>query len=110
MPINSRAKGAREERAVANWFIEQGFPASRGCQFQGGKDSPDVKCEALGRFHFEVKHVQALNIHNAMEQSVRDGVGKLPVVIHRKNGTGRLVTMRAEDWVVLVKGWVDATK
>jgi len=100
MPINSRQKGARCEREAAELFRDQGYDgARRGCQFSGGEDSPDIVVPGLEHIHFEVKAVQNLNVHNALAQAVRDGgPTKVPVVLHKKNGTGWLVTMRGEDW------------
>src|SRR5690606_100465 len=54
------------------------------------------------------KRVERLNIYDAMEQSVRDAKDKVPVVAHRKNRKGWLITMRAEDWIELVKLYLDS--
>ena len=99
---NSKAKGGRGEREWANVLRDAGLEAYRGQQFSGGVDSPDVVCESLPDVHFEVKRVERLNIHQAIEQAVRDCDWKVPVVAHRKNKKPWLVTMRAEDWLKLV--------
>ena len=60
--------------------------------------------------HIECKRVEKLNIHDAMNQSVRDAAeGQMPIVAHRKNRTKWLVTLRAEDVLKLIdnKGIVD---
>lgn len=107
--IDSRAKGARAERSFAKMLREYGYEAERGCQHQGGKDSPDVKSDMLG-CHWEIKHVERLNLDKAMEQSKRDaGADEMPLVGHRKNRTEWLVTMRFTDWIKLFKAYEEQT-
>jgi hypothetical protein len=96
-----REKGKRYERHVASLFREYGFEAHRGVQYQGGPGSPDVVL-GCGGLHIEAKHVNKLNIQNAMDQSVRDsGEDELPCVIHHRDDCDDLVTMRFHDWVKL---------
>jgi len=90
--INSRAKGCAGEREFAAALKDVGIEARRGQQFSGGKDSPDVVCDLTG-VHFEVKRVQAGNLYNWLAQAKRDGVGKIPVVAHRRN---------QKDWVAIL--------
>lgn len=103
--MNARAKGQRGERHWRDQLREAGFiKARRGQQHAGSPDSPDVQCPELPSVHFEVKAVEALNIWKAMEQAQRDaGTEKIPVVAHKRNRSGWLVTMRAEDWLNLVR-------
>lgn len=97
--MNSRQKGAAGEREWSKFLTQLGFPARRGQQFSGSKDSPDV-VGGLPGTHCEVKRVQALNIHDAMDQAVRDSGGRnIPYVAHRKNNKPWLVTVRAEDMI-----------
>ena len=96
--INSRAKGARYEREIAQWFRDMQYDpeARRGQQFAGGTDSPDVVLPNMEWLHIEAKHVEKLNIYKAMAQSKRDaGKGKIPTVFMRKNGEEMLVVMPA---------------
>jgi len=104
--INSRAKGARYERHLARYLSENGFPDSRrGQQFSGGSDSPDVVSDFP--FHIEAKHVEALNLYNAMTQSIRDAGDKPPCVIHKKNNSDSMFTCRLDDLVAFLntKSW-----
>jgi hypothetical protein len=103
--MNSRAKGQRGERLWRDQLRDAGFlKAHRGQQFQGSPNSPDVQCPELPDIHFEVKFVEALNIWNAMSQAERDaGVAKIPVVAHKRKRSEWLITMRAEDWLNLIK-------
>ena len=109
--MNARQKGARGEREWRDQLREAGYTARRGQQFSGGSDSPDVICDELaGVIHFEVKRVQALNIHAAVEQATRDGAGKTPVVAHRKNNQPWLVTILAKDFFKLLNDGIDGLK
>lgn len=102
--MNSKRKGCAGEREFAALCREHGIAeAQRGQQFQGGIDSPDVK--GLPGVHVEVKRVEKLNIHNAMNQSVRDADGQaVPIVAHRRNREEWLITMRAADWFSYYRG------
>lgn len=104
--MNSKAKGGRGEREWAAYCRGHGFEdARRGTQFKGGFDSPD--CVGLPGIHQEIKRVEKLNIHDALRQSIRDSEGKaIPIVAHRRNREEWLVTMRADDWMELYKGWL----
>lgn len=101
--MNSRQKGKRVERLARDFFRDHGFSARRGVQYQGGPDSPDVVVEALPSLHLEVKGDERLNVHNGLAQAIRDAEGLTPVLMHKKNGTDFLITMRAADWIALVK-------
>jgi Holliday junction resolvase len=102
--MNSRSKGARGERQWRDFLREHGFNAKRGQQFAGGPDSPDVICEEMGsKLHPEVKRVERLNIETAMRQAIKDAEEKVPYVAHRRNNCEWLVTMRASDWIELIR-------
>jgi Holliday junction resolvase len=108
---NSRQKGARGEREWRDQLRAAGYTARRGQQFSGGTDSPDVICDELGTvIHFEVKRVESLNVHRAMEQADNDADGKIPVVAHKRNGDGWLVTMPAAAFFELLKEGVNGLK
>lgn len=105
----SRQKGARGEREAAKVLQETfGCQARRGCQFAGGKDSPDVVTSIDG-VHIEVKRVERLNIHDAIAQSVRDSGGKVPCVLHRRDRTDWLLTVRLSDARGLIEKLAAAT-
>ena len=108
----SREKGKRAERQWRDEFRAHGYTARRGQQFSGSPNSPDVVCDDLPLYHFEVKHVEHLNLSAAMAQSRRDAGGptasagnrgKIPIVAHRKNYWPWLVTMDAERFYRLLQ-------
>lgn len=95
--MNSRDKGKRGEREAAKVLADVlGCQAKRGVQYQGGTDSPDV-VHTIPDMHIEVKRCERVQIHQWMEQSVRDAGGSVPTVLHRKNGTEWLLTLRLID-------------
>ena len=99
----SRTKGKVGEREVAHLFIDNGFPdAHRSAQCRGNSKDGEADVAGTPGIHVEVKRGEKLNLENAMQQSIRDSELQkdgIPVVIHRKNGTEWLVTMRFSDWV-----------
>lgn len=107
MAVNSKQKGARFERELASRLREYGYTdARRTAQYCGNTgDAADVT--NLPYIHIEAKHVERLNIHDAMSQAIRDaengGKGLLPAVFHKKNRHGILVTMRFEDFMEIYK-------
>ena len=85
--INSRAKGARGERAFRDVLREAGYlKARRGAQYSGHVEAPDVLCPELPDIHWEVKCVEAGNPYNWIEQALRDSRRiKYPIVAHKRN-------------------------
>lgn len=104
--MNSRSKGKRAELQLAKELRRLGYEdARRGQQFSGANGDADV-VGMSDLLHIECKHVERLNIHEAMEQSKRDArEGEKPVVMHKKNRTEWLVTMPLYDWIELFKSW-----
>ena len=103
--MNAKLKGGRGEREFAAFCRNEGYTnTQRGQQFQGGIESPDVR--GLPHIHIEVKRTERLNVHEAMAQSIRDSAGQaIPIVAHRRNRDGWMITMRAADWFTLYREW-----
>ena len=99
--INSKNKGRVGEREFAKFLRAHGFSEARRGQQYSGIEGEDVV--GLPGYHIEVKRVERLNIHDTMNQSIRDADNQIPIVAHRKNRTEWLVTMRAEDFLELVR-------
>lgn len=98
MGMHSKRKGKVGEREAAELLRRFGFEARRGVQFQGGLDSPDV-VHSIPNVHIEVKRCEALQIYAAVEQARADANGKMPVVLHRRNGQEWLAIMPAENFL-----------
>lgn len=105
----SREKGKRGERECRDELREVlGLPdgaARRGCQFQGGPDSPDVILDGVP-IHVEAKRTERLSLWPAMEQAGRDAkAGRIPIVWHKCNRRRSVViveTARLYDLAVAV--------
>lgn len=94
---NGRAKGKRGELEASKvWAHVMGGKARRGQQFAGGNDSPDVVSSYPG-IHLEVKRVEKGNPYDWVAQARRDGRGKCPVVLHRRNNQPWLLIMELCD-------------
>lgn len=107
--INSKRKGKIGELEWRDFLREHGYTdAIRGRQYSGSPDSPDVRCQSLPCFHFEVKRVETLNINRAMKQAEADaGEFQIPLVCHRRNREKWLVTLSAHDFLRLVDAYVE---
>ncbi len=102
MPINSRAKGARAERALASTLKELfGWNARRTAQFCANAGDSDVVVEELPNVFVEVKMVEALSIVPVMRKAVEQCNGKLPIICHRKKQSEWLCTVRLTDLTLI---------
>lgn len=102
--VNGNAKGKAGEREFAALLRSYGFEARRSQQYCGVAGDEDVICDMPG-VHFEVKRREALNVRAAVEQAMRDAApkGDMPIVAHRCNRSEWLVTLRAEDFLKMVR-------
>lgn len=109
MGRSQREKGKRGERELAGQLREYGYDCRRGQQYCGRSGAADVV--GLPGIHIECKRVERLNLHDAMEQAVRDAGAlpdeerPLPAVFHRRDYEEWLVTMRLEEWIHLYREW-----
>lgn len=98
MTVNSKAKGARGERELANELKAYGFNTRRGQQYCGANGDADVV--GVPHIHIECKRVEKLNIDTAYKQACDDARDdEIPVVMHRKDKQDWKVTMSLEDWI-----------
>lgn len=92
MPLNSRKKGKDYELEVGRAL---GLCRELDQAREGGYD---LEHPVLA---IECKRVEHLHLDTAMAQVRAAANGRIPVVIHRKNRTESLVTMRLSDWKLL---------
>lgn len=102
----ARNKGADAERELANLIRDTwGYPVHRGKVFYGESD-----LVGLNGIHPEVKRVERLNIHSAMDQAIEEADKRedgLPTVFFRRDRGEWLVCMRLTDWIDLYGAWKD---
>lgn len=106
--MNSRAKGATGERALAKKLREYGYEARRGQQFSGANGDADVETN-MGNIHIECKYTARGHglLYEWLEQSTRDAKeNEMPVVMHRHvskdaRGLPWLVTLNLDDFMKL---------
>lgn len=102
--VNSCLKGKRYERHVANRLTEILHVKCRRGQQRSGLDQSDVI--GLKGVHIEAKHNERLNLYDAIDQSVGDSGGDVPIVVHTKNNKPDLLTIRLDDLKQFVKAIV----
>jgi len=95
---NSRQKGKRGELDAAD-SLRRLFcwTARRTQQFKGTSDSSDVEVAETPEAFWEVKREERLNVFKALATAAAEAGGKLPILLHRKNKTEWLVTVRLLD-------------
>ena len=103
MGKTSQRKGRGGELELSRILNDAGISCRPGAAVSYGC-TPDL-LDVPG-IHPEVKRVEKLNVHTAMNQAVRDAdkfKDGLPAVFHRRNRTGWLVTMTLTDWIRMYK-------
>lgn len=101
--VNSREKGKKGELELARILRGYGADTRRGQQYCGANGDADVV--GLVGLHIECKRVERLNIYLAMQQAENDArEGEKPVVMHRRNREGWLVTLKLDDFMEIYEG------
>lgn len=102
MTINSKQKGSRGEREVAELIRKHGFDARRSAQYCGNTgDAADITSNLP--YHIEVKHQERLEIDKWWEQATHDCGEKTPILVFRKNKQKWRVVMDFEAFLELNK-------
>lgn len=102
----AREKGKRAELELANLLRDMwGYDVHRGKVFYGESDMV-----GLTGIHPEVKRVEKLNIHAAMEQAKTESEKRkdgIPTVFFRRDRGEWLVCQRLTDWIDLYGSWTN---
>lgn len=114
MGKKSKDKGKRGEREAAKVLSALlGVDISRGVQFQGGNDSPDLKGLKEFGLHPEVKRDEStisLALYKALRQAKSDSGGQaVPFVMSRRNSQKWIISIESEYLVDFCKGIIEAT-
>ena len=106
MGKSSQVKGRNGEFELAKLIRDTwGYEVKRGQVFNHQSDMIGLK-----GVHPEVKRVEKLNIHKAMEQAREESKKRLdgvPCVFHRINREGWLVTMDLETFMDMYGSWYE---
>jgi hypothetical protein len=99
MAINSRRKGKDGElEAAAEWNkVVPKAMARRSQQHSGTESSSDLIAPGTPHLWLEVKRTQVINVQAVMEKAAEQCGELTPVVLHRKNDSDWLVTVRLDD-------------
>ena len=97
----SREKGKRAEREAARALADLlGVQVRRAQQYAGGIDSADVV--GVDGLHVEVKHQERMQLYDWIAQAVSDSDESVPIVVHRRNRSEWLCSLRLIDLPNLV--------
>lgn len=113
---SSKNKGSDFERYIAHLLQEWGFTdAVRSAQHSGrGGGTADII--GVPFLHIEAKAQESLNVFNAYDQAIRDLSEQkdedmrkaIPIVVHKKNRRGTLVSLCFNDffaiWTTMTEG------
>lgn len=101
---NSKAKGARAERILAQILREHGYTeARRSAQYCGNTgDAADIV--GVPGIHLECKWQERMELYKWYDQAVNDSEksGDMPVVVHRASRKPWLVSLSLEDFLKLL--------
>lgn len=98
MAINSRKKGKEGELEACHALTALfGWAAERSQQYCGRAGDDDIKVTQTPGLFWEIKRTQALNVHKAMQKASEDAGRRCPVLMHRKNRSDWLLTIRLVD-------------
>lgn len=108
--MNARDKGNRGERAwrdVLNKTFNVQYartPLSGGLDIKGDVHKTFKSPKSIAdEFHWEVKRVEKLNIHRALQQAIKDSRPPLiPCVVFRRNNEDWRITVQANDFLTLL--------
>ena len=98
--MNSKAKGNRGERELANLLKTYGFNTRRGVQYNGRQGDADVV--GINGMHIECKRCQQVKDEAFLQQAERDArKGDIPVVMYRRNNEKWKATMRLDTFMTI---------
>jgi hypothetical protein len=101
MPVNSRAKGKRAELALAQILVPYWPEVCRNLDQFGAK-----KQDMLGTpgVHWQVKHVESLNIWKALNQAITEADPKdVPIVAFRRNRSPWYAALELDELIPLLR-------
>jgi hypothetical protein len=100
-PVNSRAKGKRAELALAQILSPYWPDVCRNLD-QFTKDKRDLlNCAGV---HWQVKHVESLNIWRALDQAITEAASTdIPVVAFKRNRSPWFAALELDELIPLLR-------
>jgi Holliday junction resolvase len=96
---NSREKGARGERELADELTKRGMLSRRTVQYCGNSgDAADLRVDGT-TLHVEVKRCERVKLREWVIQAQRDAHGRPWIVATRQNGGPWLIVQTLDAWV-----------
>jgi hypothetical protein len=102
MPIHSKNKGNKFELQIVQFLERLGFEAVTSRSESKRLDDKGVDIVTNAPFNIQCKAVERLSIpiHQLLKDMPTD---KPPVVFHKRNNKGVIVSMKLEDFEKLIK-------
>jgi hypothetical protein len=101
--LNSKQKGNRGERELAEVLRMAGFEAHRAQQYCGRAGTEDISHNIPG-LYIECKRVERLNLPDAYRQATRDApTHKAPAVIHKANHSPWMISLSLEHFLDILR-------
>jgi hypothetical protein len=101
MPVNSRAKGKRAELALAQILSPYWPDVCRNLDQFGSKKMDLLNCAGV---HWQVKHVESLNIWKALDQAIGEAASvDVPVVAFKRNRRPGFAALELDELIPLLR-------
>lgn len=104
-PRNNRRAGHGFERDIRKFFIDLGFLKCETSRY-ASREMDDKKVDLVHTdpFYVQCKYTQQINAHNVLA-SMPQEKDKINLLFHKKKNLGTVVSMRMEDFAILLQGF-----
>ena len=101
MSINSKQKGNRYERELAEYLRELGYDAVTSRAESKAMDDLGIDLVDSTDFYIQAKYVEKMktSYHDILARMPTD---KTPVIFHKRSNKGSVVVMKLEDFTKLL--------
>lgn len=99
--INAKQKGSAFERAICQWMRALGFEAETARYVNQKLDDAGVDIVTDAPYNIQCKAIERMSVsaHQLLDEMPRD---KVPVIFHKRNNKGTIVSMRLSDFGDLI--------
>ncbi len=107
--MNSKEKGARGERELAEYMRKYGYIARRSQQYCGSNGDADVV--GVDGIHIECKRTQKVSDEAFLKQAIADAKkGEVSVVMYRRNRERWKALLRLDEFMAIWNVLTDEQK